>query len=115
MDGVQGTGRPSIPVMIVHLLHGPLSFGQYLRDSLFGLRVVGTRRSRFPAAFRVQRFQKLDILFVLHPNVHLAITFAALFRQLVPMFGFGQQLADRALGQTQHVFGEDPLTDVVGR
>jgi hypothetical protein len=47
--------------------------------------------------------------------VHLPIAIAALLGQLVPRLGLAEQLAHRALTKTEHVLGEQPLTDIVYR
>jgi len=47
------------------------------------------------------------------PGAHFAVALAPLLRQLVPVLGLGEQLADRALRQAQNELGEDALPDVV--
>ena len=60
-----------------------------------------------------QGLEQHDRSVVVAPGVHLAVGVPPLLRQLVPGLGLGQQLADGALAQPQHVLGEQPLPDVV--
>ena len=60
-----------------------------------------------------QGLEQHDRRVVVAPGVHLAVGVPPLLRELVPGLGLGQQLADGALAQPQHVLGEQPLPDVV--
>ena len=60
-----------------------------------------------------QGLEEHDCVVVVTPGVHLPVGVPPLLSQLVPGLGFAQQLADSALGQPQHVLGEQSLADVV--
>ena len=57
--------------------------------------------------------QGQHVLLVRQELLHLDEGLLALHRKLAPGLGPGQDLADRALGQPQHVVAEHPLPDVV--
>ena len=60
-----------------------------------------------------QGLEEHDCVVVVTPGVHLPVAVPALLCELVPGLGLGEQLGDCALAQTQHILGEQPLTDVV--
>ena len=57
--------------------------------------------------------QSLDVEGVGQPQVHLDERFAPLQTEVVPRFGFREQLTDGALRQRQHSLPEQLLTEVV--
>lgn len=65
--------------------------------------------------FRDEAFEEHDGVLVACPAVHFPVAVASLFGQFVPGFGFGKELGDGALGETEDVFGEEALADVVDR
>ena len=62
---------------------------------------------------RTYGLERVYALLRARPRVHLAVGLAALLRELVPVLGLGEELADRALRQAQYKLGEDTLTYVV--
>ena len=64
---------------------------------------------------RYEGLQQHDGILVVTPGVHLPVGVPALLCEFVPGLGFAQQLTDRALGQPQHVLGEQSLADIVDR
>lgn len=76
-------------------------------------RVSEAAVSAPPTFLRDQGLEHHHGSVVARPRVHLPVAVPALLRQLVPRLGLRQQLGDGALGQTQHVLGEQPLANVV--
>jgi len=67
-----------------------------------------------PTFFRRVCLECGHVSAVANPLVHAAVRVTALLGQLVPVLRLGQQLADGALRQAEHVAREQSLTDVVG-
>lgn len=63
--------------------------------------------------FRYQRLEQHHSSIITSPRMHLPITVPSLLRQFIPGLRFRQQLRNRPLRQTQDVFGEESLANVV--
>lgn len=66
-----------------------------------------------PTFLRDQRLEHHDGSVVARPSVHLPVTVTPFFGELVPRFRLREQLGNCALGQPQHVFGEQSLSNIM--
>lgn len=63
--------------------------------------------------FGYEGLQQHDGSLVARPRVHLPVRISSFLRELIPRLRFRKQLRHGPLGQAEHVFRKQPLTDIV--